>query len=535
MSDDAKITPDVLAEAEKVIGLEFTPAERELMLDGVNKRLDDYTKLRAVSLPNHVAPALQFIPQSPIPQSPVSRLPISLDHMPAPQRPSNLEDVAFWPVAQLARLVQTSQVTSVELTKMYLARLKRYDPQLHCVITLTEERALAQAKQADEEMADGRYRGPLHGIPWGAKDLLAVKGYPTTWGAAPFKEQIIDENAAVVRRLDEAGAVLIAKLTMGALAWGDVWFGGQTRNPWNLEQGSSGSSAGSASAVAAGLVGFAIGTETYGSIVSPANRCGVTGLRPTYGRVSRDGAMALSWSMDKIGPICRAVEDCALVFDAIHGADGVDATAVTRPFEWPPKIDITKLRIGYTAGAFAKERDNKPADDAALAVLRNLGATLVPIELPNYPVPALNLILQAEAAAAFDELTRSGQDDLLVRQTADSWPNVLRQARLITAVEYIQANRIRALLVQEMAELMGQIDLYIAPFGDDYNLLLTNLTGHPAVVLPNGVSEAGAPNSSLTLMGDLYDEAAILAVAQAYQTATDFHERRPFSLVNSRL
>jgi len=541
MSDNAKITPEILAEAEKIIGLAFTPAERELMLKGVNKRLENYAALRAVSLPNSIAPALQFVPQSPNFQSPVSRTLISLDHIPAPQRPSSLEDVAFWPVTKLARLLQTGQVTSVELTEMYLVRLKKYDPQLKCVIALTEERALAQARQADEEMANGRYRGPLHGIPWGAKDLLAVKGYPTTWGAAPFKEQVIDEDAAVVQRLDEAGAVLIAKLTMGALAWGDVWFGGKTRNPWDLEQGSSGSSAGSASATAAGLVGFAIGTETYGSIVSPANRCGVTGLRPTFGRVSRAGAMALSWSMDKIGPICRSVEDCALVLAAIHGADGVagtatgvdetatgvDETAVSHPFFWTPKIDITKLRIGYTAASFAKEGDNK-AHEAAFTVLRELGATLVPIELPDYPIPALNLIFQAEAAAAFDELTRSGQDDLLVRQTADAWPNVFREARLITAVEYIQANRIRTLIMQEMAELMSQIDLYLAPSDDDYNLLLTNLTGHPAVVLPNGFSKAGIPASSLTFMGNLYDETTILAVAQAYQTATDFHERRPF-------
>ncbi|MCP4427782.1 MAG: amidase [Chloroflexi bacterium] len=536
-----KISRKTIAQAEKIAGLTFTKSKRKLMLEEVNERLENYVKLRQVPLANNIAPALHFSPQTPFSPPPISPSPNSLAHIPIPKRPSSLENVAFWPVTKLAQLLRSRQVTSVELTEMYLARLKRYDSQLQCVITLTEERALTQAKQADEEMADGRYRGPLHGIPWGAKDLLAVKGYPTTWGAVPYKEQVINEDAAVVRRLDAAGAVLVAKLTMGALAWGDVWFGGKTKNPWNVEQGSRGSSAGSAAATAAGLVGFAIGTETYGSIISPANRCGVTGLRPTFGRVSRAGAMALSWSMDKIGPICRSVEDCALVLDAIHGADGedgaaagtgvtatgTDVTTVSHPFLWQPEIDITGLRVGYIAAAFDKERDNKPHDDATLTALRNLGATLIPIQLPDYPVDAMKIIMYAEAAAAFDELTRSGQDDLLVRQTKDAWPNMFRQARLITAVEYIQANRVRALIMREMAELMEQINLYVAPSMDDYNLLLTNLTGHPAVVAPNGFSEAGRPSNSLTFIGDLYDETTILAVANAYQNGTDFHRRRP--------
>ena len=535
MKNASKITQTTLSEAEKLVGLTFTDSERNLMLEGIIERRDDFEKLRQVSLVNSVPPALRFVPQpfdyaqdkSSISSSPVFRSPISLDHIPVPQRPFPLEEVAFWPVTQLAQLLRTRQVTSVELTEMYLARLKRYDPQLKCVITLTEERALAQAKQADEEIANGRYRGSLHGIPWGAKDLLAVKGYPTTWGAAPYQDQIIEEDAAVVQRLDEAGAVLVAKLTMGALAWGDVWFGGKTKNPWNLEQGSSGSSAGSAAATAAGLVGFAIGTETYGSIISPADRCGVTGLRPTFGRVSRAGAMALSWSMDKIGPICRSVEDCALVFNAIHGADGVDSTAVTHPFTWQPKIDITKLRIGYIKSAFDVERDNKAADEVTLDVLRQMGTTLIPMELPDYPIKAMGFILQAEAAAAFDELTRHDHDDLLVRQDEKAWPNAFRQARLITAVEYIQANRIRTLVMQEMAELMQSIDLYVAPSLGGDNLLLTNLTGQPAVVIPNGLAADGIPNSSITFTGKLYDEAVILAVAKTYQEATGFHRERP--------
>lgn len=527
MADTPEINNKTLSEAEKLAGLTFTEDERNLMRDGVTERLGDYAQLRAVHLDNSISPALHFVPQPPVSSSPVSNSPISLDHIPVPQRPFTLEDVAFWPVTQLAQLLRTRQVTSVELTEMYLARLKRYDPQLKCVVTLTEERALAQAKQADEEIANGRYRGPLHGIPWGAKNLLAVKGYPTTWGAAPYQEQVIDEDAAVVQRLDEAGAVLVAKLSMGALAWGDVWFGGQTKNPWNLDEGSSGSSAGSAAATAAGLVGFAIGTETHGSIISPANRCGISGLRPTFGRVSRAGAMALSWSMDKIGPMCRSVEDCALVFDAIHGADGVDGTAVTHPFTWLPNIDITGMRIGYIKSAFDEERDNKAADDATLAALRQMGVNLIPIELPDYPIEALGFILQAEAAAAFDELTRSNQDDLLVRQSQDAWPNVFRQARLITAVEYIQANRIRTLVMQEMAALLEKIDLYLAPSLGGDNLLLTNLTGHPAVVIPNGLSATGMPDSSITFIGKLYDEATILAAAHAYQQATDFHRKRP--------
>jgi Asp-tRNA(Asn)/Glu-tRNA(Gln) amidotransferase A subunit family amidase len=410
---------------------------------------------------------------------------------------------------------------------MYLQRLKRFGPALECVVTLTEELALAQAKQADEEIAGGHYRGPLHGVPWGAKDLLATKDIPTTWGAVPFKDQIIDTDATVVTRLRNDGAVLVAKLTLGALAWGDVWFGGQTKSPWNLEEGSSGSSAGSASAVAAGLVGFAIGTETHGSIISPCHQCGVTGLRPTFGRVSRHGAMALSWSMDKIGPIGRTVEDCALVFNAIHGADGLDGSAVTRPFHWEPDVDLASLRIGYVKSAFEEERDGKVCDDDTLELLRSLDVDLVPIELPEHPIEALSFILAAEAAAAFDELTRTDGDDLLVRQVKDAWPNVFRQARLIPAVEYIQANRIRTLAMREMAQLMQEVDLYVSPSYGGNNLLLTNLTGHPAVVVPNGFSADGGPVSSITFMGKLFDEALVLAVAKAYQDKTDFHQRHP--------
>jgi len=523
------ITGEMIATAEKLAGMTFTQPERELMLDAVNKHSQAQEKLRSVPLPNSVPPALSFGLQKPELVSSVA-VGSSDDfgrRYAGMEPPTNLEEVAFAPIPYLAHLLRTRQVSSLDLTKMYLARLKRYDQALQCVVTLTEELALSQAEKADREIAVGHYRGPLHGIPWGAKDLLMTRGYPTTWGAMPYKDQHFDADATVVERLAEAGAVLVAKLSLGALAWGDVWFGGKTKNPWDLEEGSSGSSAGSAAAVAAGLVGFAIGTETYGSIVSPCTQCGVTGLRPTFGRVSRNGAMALSWSMDKIGPICRTVEDCAIVFEAIHGADGKDETAVSFPFAWEPDVELAGLRFGYVEDAFKAERDNKKFDDATLEVLRSMGANLVPVKLPDYPVGDLGFIIRVEAAAAFDELTRSDRDDLMVRQEADAWPNVFRQARLIPAVDYVQANRIRTLILREMNELFAKVDLYVAPSFEGNNLLLTNLTGHPAVVLPNGFSDAGKPISSITFTGGPFDEALILAVAKAYQDHTDFHVKRP--------
>jgi Asp-tRNA(Asn)/Glu-tRNA(Gln) amidotransferase A subunit family amidase len=372
-------------------------------------------------------------------------------------------------------------------------------------------------------------------VPWGAKDLFAVAGHPTTWGAEPYREQRFDRDAAVVERLDAAGAVLVAKTTLGALAWGDVWFGGRTRNPWNPVQGSSGSSAGSAAATAAGLVGFALGTETWGSIVSPSTRVGASGLRPTFGRVPRTGAMALSWTMDKVGPICRTVEDCALVFAAIHGPDGADRTVVDAPFEWDPDLDPRRLRVGFTPALFEEKRGEGEDEDAewrgldlaVLDVLRGLGIELVPISLPDdLPVDALSFLLSAEAAAAFDELTRSGRDDLLVRQVEQAWPNVFRQARLIPAVEYIQANRVRSLLMERWGRMMADLDAYVVPSFGGSNLLATNLTGHPAVVVPDGFRADGTP-TSITFQGRLFGEAPLLALAHAYQRATDFHQRHP--------
>lgn len=534
----APFTVDDIIHAERLIGLEFSPEERDLMLPELQDQLVAYQKLRAVDLPNHVTPALLFNPEWDRPLTNDHRPPTGDSRLNAanveslsvvsghPSAVGDFDGVAFWSVAELAGLLRSRQVTSMELTDMYLNRLKTLDPVLHCVVTLTEDLAIAQARRADEEIAVGRYRGPLHGIPWGAKDLLAVRAYPTTWGAGPYRDQVLDVDATVVRRLEEAGAVLVAKLSLGELAWGDEWFGGKTRTPWNTDEGSSGSSAGSAAATAAGLVGFSIGSETWGSIVSPSTRCGVSGLRPTFGRVSRHGAMALSWSMDKLGPICRTVEDCALVFGAIHGADGLDPVAVTRPFTWSGEHDLSMLRIGYLAQDFAEEYEGRTNDLQTLEQLRMLGANLVQVQLPNYSVDALALILNVEAAAAFDELTRTHAIDRLVRQGKESWPAVFRAARLIPAVEYVQMNRVRTLLAQAVANLFEEIDVYVAPSFAGSNLLLTNLTGHPAVVVPNGFSDAGLP-TTVTFTGGLFEEAMLLTAAHSYQKSTDFHRIRP--------
>jgi len=511
--------------AERLFGLSFNPAKRDSMLSDIAGNLKKYESLHGTSLPNNVPPALQF---NPIPwgmKVERGRSSFRMSQVAAIRRPANIEDVAFYSVRQLAELLRTRKITSTELTKMYLNRLKKYGPKLECIITLTEDLALKQAARADEEIRKGKYRGPLHGIPYGAKDLLAAKGYKTTWGSVPFKDQVIDEDATVIKKLEQAGAVLVAKTTLGELAWGDVWYGGMTRNPWNYKQGSSGSSAGSASATAAGLVAFAIGSETLGSIVSPSTRCGTTGLRPTYGRVSRSGAMALSWSMDKLGPICRTVEDCAIVFNAIFGPDGKDQTVYDVPFKYDPNLTLKGVRIGYLKMAFDSVRSNKANSDSVLVVLRKLGATLVSKELPNRSVGNLSLILNAEAAAAFDELTRTGKDDIMVRQIKNAWPNAFRVARLIPAVEYIQANRVRTLLIQDMQEMMKDIDVYVAPsFGE--NLSVTNLTGHPCVVLPNGFTKEGTP-TSISFTGQLFGEGRVLAIAKKYQDATDFHLKHP--------
>ena len=520
------VTVEMVGQAQKIMGLDFSEAKRDSMLENLADQLESYQKLRVFPVPNSVPPALLF---NPIPvgfEFEKARKPFKKSAPGIVKMPQSIEELAFCSLGQLSELIRTRKITSEQLTTMYLERLKKYGPKLECVITLTEELAMKQAKQADRDIAKGKYRGPLHGIPYGAKDLLAVKGYKTTWGSVPYKDQLIDEDATVIKRLEEAGAVLVAKFTMGELAMGDVWFGGRTRNPWNTKQGSSGSSAGSASATAAGLVGFAIGTETLGSIVSPSSRCGTTGLRPSYGRVSRTGAMALSWSMDKIGPLCRTVEDCALVFNAIYGPDGKDQTLYDAPFNYNSKTDWKKLRIGYLKTEFDSVRFNKAISDSVLTVLTRLGATLIPIELPKLPVEQLHIILSAEAAAAFDDLTRSSKDDSMVRQIKGAWPNSFRSSRFIPAVEYIQANRVRYLVIQEMQKLMKNIDVYVAPSFGGNNLLLTNLTGHPCVVLPDGFTKEGTP-TSISFIGQLFGEGKLLAVAKAYQDATDFHLKHP--------
>ena len=508
--------------AAEVLGLELTDEELALMAEGVFENREGYQRLRAVELDNSVAPALGFssfldaISGAHPPPEPPAAVERALSSV---QRPADLEQLAFADIATLAALIRSREVSCLELTDMYLARLERLDPLLHCVITLTPERARARARALDLELEQGRWRGLLHGIPWGAKDLLAAKGARTTWGAKPFEQQMIDVDATVVRRLDEAGAVLIAKLSLGALAWGDVWFGERTRNPWNPEQGSSGSSAGPASATAAGCAAFAIGSETYGSIVSPSVRCGTSSLRPTFGRVSRHGAMALSWSMDKLGPLCRSAADAAIVLAAIQGPDPLDDHTIDRPFQDLGPIDVAGFRVGHVPGAWREEEDER----AVLASVAALGAELVPVELPGRSPRDLILILNVEAAAAFDELTRSGRDDELVRQVVDAWPNAFREARLVPAVEYINANRVRRLLVEEWVAFFDGIDVLVHP--TFRGLAAMNLTGHPTVVVPTAVVD-GQPGS-LAFSAQLFDEARLLAFAEAWQRSTGYHLEHP--------
>ena len=537
------ISPEQIAAAQALLGLHFSPEQHAQMLEIVNGRRGQYATIRAAELDNSVPLSLHYNVNAADPApAPVPRS-YPMSAQPPVTRPAELEDAAFYPVTQLAELIRTRQVTSLELTEMYLTRLRRYDPVLLCVAAYTDELAIRQAKRADDEIARGHYRGPLHGIPWGAKDLLATRGYPTQWGAKTYEGQQLDVDATVVQRLEAAGAVLIAKLTLGALANGDTWYGGVTKNPWDTSEGSSGSSAGSGAATAAGLVGFAIGTETMGSIVSPSSRCGVSGLRPTFGRVSRYGAMALSWSLDKIGPMCRSVEDCALVFSAIYGPDGRDLSLTPEPFHWDPALDPRSLRIGYIASAFKAadsgdtdahhrpqgeelQRANDINSADVLGAMRAAGFALTPIELPDIDITGLWVILAAEAAAAFDQITRDGSVDQLTRQDDGAWPNIFRAARFIPAVEYINANRVRSQIVAKMARLMNDVDVFISPSYGGRTLGLTNLTGHPTVVVPNGFTDKRTP-TSITFVGGLHKEAETLAVAKAYQDGADWHRQYP--------
>jgi Asp-tRNA(Asn)/Glu-tRNA(Gln) amidotransferase A subunit family amidase len=506
------ITPEMVKDAEWVAGVALTDADRKAVAQSLTRTLASVASLRKLDIGYTTAPAVRF---DATPGEPPSggRGKVSATPVKDAKKPAADDDLAFSPLSTLAELIRTKQISSVELTTLYLTRLKKYDPALLCVVSLTEDLALRQAKAADADIAAGKYRGPLHGVPWAAKDLIAYPGYKTTWGAAHFKEQTLDDKATVAARIDDAGGVLACKTTLGALAWGDQWFGGTTRNPWNVTQGSSGSSAGTASAVAAGLVGYGLGSETHGSIVSPSTVCGVTGLRPTFGRVSRSGCMALCWSLDKVGPMCRSVEDCALVLGAIHGADGGDATSQTRPFDWPSKTDLRELTVGYVEGVGASE--------AELKVLKELGVKLEPIKLPRSTAGALiGVILDVESAAAFDGITREG-----VRDGIGLWPNTFRRGRFVTAVDYLTAQRARALLMREMAKAIEKVDLYVG--GGD--LALTNLTGHPTVCLPNGLTKAGGAEvpKALTFTGSLFGEGKLLAVAKAYQEATGHHLKRP--------
>ncbi len=523
--DYSKISSRTLSAASHLINLSFTTKERKMMLDDVQKNAEHYNFMRKIDIPNRIAPAVRFDPFYSCSDLPEKQGKMVISRQTA-TLPEDMNELAFYPVTKLTNLIRYGKITSVQLTELYLERLKKYGPELKCFVTLTEDLAMEQARKADREIKAGHYRGPLHGIPYGVKDLIATKNIKTTWGAEPYKENIPDYNATIVERFQEAGAVLVAKLSMGALAMGDVWFGGKTRNPWNTEQGSSGSSAGSAAATAAGLVGFSIGTETYGSIVSPSTRCRVTGLRPTFGRVSRYGAMALSWSMDKIGPICRSVEDCALVLHAIYGPDGKDHSVVDYPFNWDPYQAPEKIRVGYLKSVFDKDTSHAEKNEMILSTLRNQGFDLVPVELPDYPLSAMVMILEAEAAAAFDKLTRTDRDDLLTRQTENAWPNIFRQARFITAVEYIQANRIRTLLMQDTRETIKNVDVFVCPSFQGGTLLLTNLTGHPAVVVPTGADEEGN-STSITFVGRMFQEGKTLLVAKIFQDNTDFHLKHP--------
>jgi Asp-tRNA(Asn)/Glu-tRNA(Gln) amidotransferase A subunit family amidase len=506
------VTVEMVKNAEWIAGCTLTEAERKTVAGALTQTLQRIAGFHKLDI-GYAPPAIRF-DATPGEAPSGGRGKAELRLKPALlKKPESDDDLAFAPLTTLAGLLQQKQITSTDLTKVYLERLKKYDPALLCVVSLTEELALKQAAEADKDIAAGKYRGPLHGIPWAAKDLIAYPGYKTTWGAAHFKEQTLDEKATVAARLDDAGAVLACKSTLGALAWGDLWFGGRTRNPWNVKSGSSGSSAGTASAVAAGLVGFGLGSETHGSIVSPSTVCGVTGLRPTFGRVSRHGCMALCWSLDKIGPMCRSVEDCALVFGAIHGADGKDATAQDRPFNWPSTAPLKDLTVGFVEGSGSTEADRK--------VLRELGVKLVPIKLPQATANGLiGLILDVESAAAFDAVTREG-----IRDGLGLWPNTFRRGRFITAVDYLTAQRARTLLMREMAQAIEKVDLYVG--GND--LAITNLTGHPMVCLPNGFTKQGGVDvpKSLTFTGRLFGEEKLLAVAKAYQDATGHHLKRP--------
>ena len=530
-AQDTSIQKKDLISASKIFDLSFTTKEIDTLYSDVIDNLANYKAMHNLSLPNSVPLSMWQTPVVPGMHFNKVQKPIDWKLDNAVQLPANKNDLAFYTIEQLASLIKNKKISSLALTQFFIERIKTWGDTLQCVISLQEEIAFAQAKKADVELAQGKYRGLLHGIPYGLKDLFAVKGTKTTWGAAPYQNQTIDEDAFVYTKLRDAGAVLVAKFTLGALAMGDYWFGGRTKNPWNLKYGSSGSSAGSTSATVAGLVPFAIGTETWGSIVSPSTTCGATGLRPTFGSVSRSGAMALSYSLDKVGPICRSAIDAAIVFNYIHGTDGKDGSAVNMPFNYTPNKDIKKLKIAYAKNYFDKIKDTSRNEFKVLEEFRKLGVQLIPVNFPDsgvYNFNIMDVVIGAECAAQFDEMTRLNIDDILTRQTKSDWPNSFRTNRFIPAVEYINAQRHRYTLMQKVNEVMQQYDVIICPSrGDGNQSAITNLTGNPVVCVPTGFDKKLNLPTGISFVGNLYDEATILSIAQAYQKATNWDEAHP--------
>lgn len=521
-------TLQLLKQTAALYDLDFTESEADSMVNNIFTWKRNYVRLHEKLPKNDLVYPFAFNPAPQGYKVPVNQLKPVFEIPANVQLPQNKNDLAFYSLPQLASLIKNRKISSVALTEFFIGRLKKWGDTLESVITLTEELAMKQAREADAELAKGKYRGLLHGIPYGLKDLFAVKGYKTTWGSTPYKDQVVDEDSYVYTRLKNAGAVLCAKLSLGALAYNNKWFGGETKNPWNLLQGSSGSSAGSAASVVAGLLPFTIGTETLGSIVSPSTRCGATGLRPTFGTISRSGAMVLCWSLDKPGPICRSAEDDAIVYYYLKGTDGKDPGSLDHAFNFNAKRDIRKLKIAYAENYF-RRLPPEALEWKVLDAYRAMGVTLKPVVFPDstiYPANLISIILNSESAAAFDELTRTNRDDLIERQDRDFWPNSFRSARLIPAVEYINANRYRYTLCQNVQAFMKDYDVLITPTFAGSQLSITNLTGNPVVCMPMGFNERGLP-VSITLIGKLYDEASILEAAKAYQEKTGHHKKHP--------
>lgn len=531
-ADTARISrADSILLAKKISNwnaLAFEEAELDSLLESLQEYRKVYEDMHALHINNSQGFPFAFEPLAGenaitnVPGKTSWRIPSNIN------MPKDTAELAFYPVTKLASLIRNKKITSVALTRYFLNRLKKYNDTLHCVISFTEDLAMEQARQADEEISKGKYRGPLHGIPFGIKDLFAVKGTRTTWGSTPYKDQVIDEDAFVYNQLRKAGAVLCAKLSLGALAYADLWFGGRTRNPWDMSRGSSGSSAGSASATSAGLLPFAIGTETWGSIVSPSHTCAVTGLRPSFGSVSRSGGMVLSWSLDKIGPICRNAEDAAIVFSYIKGAYTKDPSSVKRSFSFPSKIAPTRLRVAYAGNYFERLKKDAP-EWKVLQDLEKAGVHLVKVNFPDsgiYKADLMNIIISAESAAAFEELTLDNRDDLIERQDKNFWPNIFRSARYIPAVEYINANRHRYALSKQIHDFMKDFDIIITPSFSGNQLAITNLTGHPVICLPAGPNDKGIPHS-ITFIANLYDEETLLTFARYFQDITDYEEKHP--------